>query len=185
MADQWQKLVTVIVDTNVLVVANGGHEHASPECQLACVMKIEELTLTGLVVLDDCDRILQQYRDNTQPFGQRRVADEFVKWLMQNQYTSARVSRVTITELPDQMYAEFPDQVLQPDFDASDRMFPAVSNAHPAKPPILQAVDSKWVWWWERLSQSGVEVKFVCPSDIVCFFKRKFPEAEMPPLPGR
>ena len=72
---------------------------------------------------------------------------------------------------------------LQPAFDASDRKFAAVAHAHPAKPPIWQAADSKWLNWWQQLRARDVHVEFLCPADAQRFYARRFPKATMPPLP--
>jgi len=48
-------------------------------------------------------------------------------------------------------------------FDKSDHKFVAAANAHPAKPPILQATDSKWWGWKDALMEVGITVQFLCP----------------------
>ena len=82
------------------------------------------------------------------------------------------------------MYAEFPDAALQPRFDASDRKFAAVANAHHAKPPIWQAADSKWLDGWQALLAQGVKVEFLCPEDVRAAHRKKFPKRRAPVLPG-
>jgi hypothetical protein len=61
-------------------------------------------------------------------------------------------------------YEEFPDHPGLADFDPSDRKFVAAANAHPDRPPILQATDSKWWGWSEALEACGLSVVFLCPS---------------------
>ena len=82
-----------------------------------------------------------------------------------------------------QGFATVPDPDLQPKFDAPDRKFAAVAHAHPAKPPIWQAANSKWLNWWQQLRARDVHVEFLCPADAQRFYARKFPRATMPPLP--
>ena len=62
------------------------------------------------------------------------------------------------------------------DFDPSDRKFVAVANAHPEKPPILEALDSKWWGWRDALSAAGITVLFLCETEVKETYERKFPE---------
>lgn len=47
-----------VVDTNVLLVANGQHAEVSPDCVIACVKRLQTLEKKGVVVIDDGFRIL-------------------------------------------------------------------------------------------------------------------------------
>ncbi len=172
----------VVIDTNVLLVANQQHDGASPECVLTCAQKLLWAQRHGAVVIDDAYRIISEYRKKPDING-TRTGDAFLKWLLQNQSNPARVHKVSITETAPDHFAEFPDQVLQSTFDAPDRMFPAVANAHPNKPPVLQAADCKWLNWWPALHATGVTVEFVCHDDICCFYRNKFPGKPVPTLP--
>lgn len=51
-------------------------------------------------------------------------------------------------------------------YDPSDRKFLAVAAAHPDRPPVLQALDSKWWGWRAALAPSDVTIHFVCLADI-------------------
>lgn len=59
-------------------------------------------------------------------------------------------------------------------FDAPDRKFVAVSAAHPDRPPIAQAADSKWLDWAPALQRHGIQVEFLCLVDIQRFHDKKF-----------
>ncbi len=48
----------------------------------------------------------------------------------------------------------------------SDRKFVAVANAHPDKPPIMHATDSKWWAWKDALKDVGITVHFLCPDYV-------------------
>lgn len=176
-------MTEVVIDTNVLAVANGAHKGVSRACEQACIERLQHARQNCVIVLDDRFRILKEYLRNANANSGRRIGDEFLKWLLQNKAKPERVQFVELTELPDGNFVEFPDAALQPRFDASDRKFPAVANAHPKKPPIWQAVDSKWLAWWQPLAAAGVQVVFLCPDDICTFFKSTFPSRPVPPLP--
>ena len=172
----------VVIDTNVLLVANQQHADISAECVLACTAKLMEAK-TKVVVVDDGFRILNEYQIKTSANQNTRMGDVFLKWLLQNKANTDRVHQVTITENPVDHFAEFPDHVLQPHFDAPDRKFPAVANAHADKPPVLQAADCKWLNWWPSLHAAGIVVDFVCPADVCGFYGNKYPGQPVPAMP--
>ena len=63
-------------------------------------------------------------------------------------------------------FEEFPDDPALNDFDPADRKFIAVACAHLERPPILQAVDSKWLDFHNAFRRNGVTVEFICKDDI-------------------
>lgn len=176
-------MTTVVIDTNVLLVANKRHGGVSAPCIAACVTRLLEVRASGTVVLDDGRRIIREYAGNFQPARQPGVGDEFMKWLAQNQANADRVHQVRIDEVAANEFAQFPDAQLQVEFDPPDRKYVATSAAHGDRPPIVQAADSKWVAWWSRLAKHGISVQFPCPHDIKRFYAGKFPNAALPVLP--
>ena len=173
----------IVVDTNVLLVAEGAHADVSDECRLACTGRLLQIARSATVVIDDEFRVLAEYQRKLDARRGKGPGSAFLKWVLQNQANQRRVARVRLTESSEDRFVEFPVPELEARFDAPDRKFPAIANAHPAKPPILQAVDSKWLHWWPELAASGISVEFVCPQDILRFFQTKFPEDEVPDLP--
>lgn len=174
----------VVIDTNVLLIANGSHQAISPQCRAECVTRLLARQRDGVVVIDDAFRILAEYLHKTKPNQPKGVGDVFLKWLLQNAANEKRVHRVTINETAPDEYAEFPDPVLQPRFDAPDRKFAAVAHAHPSKPPVWQGADCKWLGWWPQLASQGVIVEFLCPADVQRFYVAKFPKHALPDLPS-
>lgn len=175
----------VVVDTNVLLVANHMHAEVSDACVLACIDHLEGLKRSGVVVIDDGYRILGEYQHKTNASSPKRVGDVFLKWLLQNQAKVDRVHRVPITEEAADCFVEFPGDELQRRFDPPDRKFPAVAYAHPdkVKPTIWQATDCKWLDWWPALHEKGIRVKFLSPDDVRAAYRNKFPDRSVPGLP--
>ena len=173
----------VVVDTNVLVVANGSHADVSPDCVIACVDRLERLTKQGKVVIDDAFRILNEYQKQSSPKKNKRPGDVFVRWLLQNSANIQHVEKVPLTEVSQDVFDEFPDAALQPAVDAADRKFLATAAAHARRPVVWQATDSKWLDWWQPLKAAGVTVEFLCRDDVCRFYARKFPGQAVPPLP--
>ncbi len=172
-----------VIDTNVLLIANGQHSEVSPACVIACIEQLQALEKKGIVVIDDKHRILGEYQRKTSMSPPKGVGDVFLKWLMRNATNTRHVEQVPLTETYQDCFEEFPVQALAEAFDPSDRKFAAVAHAHPHKPPVLQAADSKWLAWWQDLRAQGVRVKFLCPSDVTRVYQKKFPARPAPTLP--
>lgn len=176
-------MVRAIIDTNVLLIANGSHQDVSDACMKKCIERLVHQKEQGITVIDDCFHILREYQKKTYPNQPKGIGDVFLKWLLQNQRNLAHVEQVTITEIEENRYSEFPNEELETLFDPPDRKFAAVSNAHPQKPPILQAADCKWLDWWESLENHGIAVDFLCPDEACQFYTDKFPNNGQPRLP--
>lgn len=173
-----------VVDTNVILVANGAHADVSPECVIACVERLNELMKSGVLVVDDGFHILHEYQNKTSPRAAKGVGDLFVQWALRHSAQAHRVHQVAITQVAPNRYAEFPDDpALESVFDPADKMFAAVAHAHPGNPTIWQAADCKWLDWWQPLKACGVKVEFLCGSDVCRVYAKKFPNKAMPPLP--
>lgn len=165
--------MTSIVDTNVILVANRQHQDVSPQCITNCTNALQLLMQKGKLAIDDRFRILLEYQNKTQPNKGRGPGDAFVKWALQNNANPARCDRVPIVEHAENEFESFPEDADLVTFDPPDRKFVAVSVAHPEKPPILQAADSKWLGWASALKKHGVHVEFICKEDIQRFQKNK------------
>ena len=168
---------TVVLDTNVLLVANGMAAQMSDGCLLKCIERLGRLRDGEAVVVDRQFLILGEYQNklvpNRRPPG---PGDAFVKYLLQNMASATRVASVNLTPTNNAKteFAEFPDDAeLHQAFDPADRKFVAASNAHPNKPPILEAADSKWLGWEARLLSHGINVEFICRQELETIRQRK------------
>lgn len=165
--------MTVVVDTNVILVANGQHGGVSEPCVAACAERLHGITQTGRIAIDDAYQILGEYQNKTTPHVGKRAGDVFLKWLLRNNANAARCDQVQIQAHSERGFRTFPDDARLANFDPPDRKFVAVSAAHESKPPILQAADSKWCDWAPALLDHGVAVEFLCPEDIQAFDDKK------------
>ena len=167
-----------VVDTNVPKTAN---LKVTPEmdsdlpddCIDACIDAITTVMKDRSLVIDDSDEIVAEYRRQLSMKGQPGVGDVFMKWVHTNAYGLAECQRVEITKT-DESYEEFPEHDSLSKFDLADKKFVAVSNAHPKKPAILQATDTKWWGWREGLTDVGIKVIFVCQKHIEKKHEDKF-----------
>ena len=166
-----------LVDTNVPKTANLALDpDAVPEeladCVLACIKAVEYVINKRGLVIDDGNEIFDEYQHQLSMKGQPCVGDRFMKWVHDNRWGFPDADRVAITK-NGESYTEFPDHDELANFDVSDRKFIAVSNAHPDRPPVLQATDSKWWGWKDALSESGIDVEFLCPRYIEGKYAKK------------
>lgn len=99
----------VVVDTNVVLVANGQHSEVSPECVKNCALTLLNVMKSGTLALDDGFRILREYLQKTQPKKGNRPGDAFVKWALNNQRTAKRVDRVSLVAHHARGFESFPD----------------------------------------------------------------------------
>jgi hypothetical protein len=167
---------SVVVDTNVPLVASDRSGMPGP-CVLACIAALQRV-FDGerFVVLDEGGLVLDEYFRHLSASGQPTIGDAFLKWLLERQGMPEHVQYVAAPSLADGSFEHFPvDPDLAP-FDPSDAKFVAVACAHPEKPPVLQASDSKWWGWKAALERCGVKVEFLCPTEVAATFARKFPK---------
>ena len=165
----------VIIDTNVLVVANG--RAAAPQARCKCIIHCrarlaEILRGAEMILLDDKKRIIQEYRKNLNQKGRGfgdRFWQELVRIMWRQDGEQEKVIKVRITPLAGNGtdFEEFPndDEVLK-DFHKKDRKFVAVALAYQHNTgqtaPILKAEDSGWEEFRDALAAHGVQVDSIC-----------------------
>jgi hypothetical protein len=156
---------TVVLDTNVAVVANLRTEQAGDDCERVCITTLLEVRESRRVLLDESGAILEEYRRHLSPSGQPGVGDAFFKWLWVNQANPECCRQVPITPIygGTRVFEEFPDDPDLAAFDPSDRKFVAVAVASGERPRILNAADTDWWIHREALRRHGIEVGFLCP----------------------
>lgn len=158
----------VVVDTNVPVVANGAASHATPDCVLRCVDRLEIVVKKEKVLLDDGMHILHEYMNNLSMSGQPGFGDMFMKWVWTNQANPKRCKIIPISPLNEKPYfREFPNDDDLDGFDRSDRKFVAVAKSSDLEPPIINASDTDWWHYLEPLQRNGIQIEFICPELMV------------------
>ena len=152
----------LVIDTNVLSVANRKSPQADPECERACIEMLEGATKGKRVVLiDDYDShlIMDQYRKHCNLGGELRPGDVFFKFLHDNAPSDRNVIRVRIQKTPDKEggFSNLPPNNL----DRDDRKFLAVAKAGNGR--IVNATDSDWSQEARFVASIGVRVCELCP----------------------
>jgi hypothetical protein len=158
-----------VVDTNVLVVANGTDKapQASLACVLACVRYLNNLRKSDVLVVDSSWLILNEYKRQVNEKGQPGVGDSFLKWLLTNRENSKHCEQIAIKQISEYEFEEFPQSESLKNFDKSDRKFVAVALTHHAKPAISHAADRGWLRYEQALAEHGVSLNFLCPEIFV------------------
>ncbi|MCY4341305.1 MAG: hypothetical protein OXE48_08080 [Gammaproteobacteria bacterium] len=149
-----------VVDTNVVIVANGGETtHADLACQLSCIEKLESVVEENTIAIDSEHLLLDEYQRNLSASGQPGAGDKFFKHVLNFQYRDANVVTVPVTRSNDERrgFAELPRNTLDP----SDRKFLAVAVV--AKAIVLNATDSDWDEQKPLMDTLGVKVEQLCP----------------------
>lgn len=157
-----------VVDTNVPVTANGMNSSASATCVAASARALQAVMSSGHLFLDNAGRIVLEYRRNLHAEGQPGPGDAFLRWVLTNEWSVERVTRVDITAKEDDPddFVELPPPPVNIFYDPSDRKFLAVALAADERPSILQSLDSKWWGWRDALANVGITVCFLCPEEI-------------------
>ncbi|MDR3605621.1 MAG: hypothetical protein P4L38_13400 [Syntrophaceae bacterium] len=167
-----------VVDTNVPKTANYATDPENipsdlKDCVVECIAAIKKITerKDGLV-LDSGGEIFGEYLRNLSMSGQPGVGNKFLKWVHDHQWGFPYEDHVVINKEGDS-YSEFPNTKDLSQFDPADKKFVAVAKAHPAKPPILQATDCKWLGWKNALEKEGIIVNFLCPDYVALHYEEK------------
>ena len=162
----------VIVDTNVIVIANDTDDKRK-DCRDPCQDRLQQIIDQGeKVVIDDSRRILREYEKNTHPNTKKGIGDLFVKRLLQNLGNPKVCTMVPITSLTGNGtdFEEFPTDTVLTNFDPDDRKFIAVALAHKRDigqtPPILLAIDRGWLQFIDAFANYGVSVDIICEEDM-------------------
>lgn len=155
----------MVVETNVLVVANQKASHVSPDCVLACIGALEKIKENNIVVIDSNLNIFREYLKYASLSGQPGAGDFFFKWLYNNQHNLKHCELVNITPKTDDIddFLEFPNDPELNGFDRSDRKFVAVALTSKNKPKIVNATDSDWWNFRNELLKHDLRIEFLCP----------------------
>ena len=158
----------VIVDTNVIVIANDTDDKRK-DCRDRCQARLKEIISHGeKVVIDDGQRILREYRRNANPNSRKGIGDLFVKRLLQNLGNPNVCTIVPITPLAGNGsdFDEFPNDEALVGFHKKDRKFIAVALAHQREigeiATILLAIDKGWIPFRDALVSHGVNIDLIC-----------------------
>ncbi len=149
---------SLVIETNVTIVANGKSDHASIECELSCLDVLEKCAQLSLV-LDESGLIMEEYSRHLSHAGSPGVGDMFFKYLHDHQYSDDNIKLVTIR--PSSNSQKSFDELPENSLDVSDRKF--LATAVVAQASIVNATDSDWTENQDLLDGLGVTIHQLCP----------------------
>jgi hypothetical protein len=157
----------VVVDTNVLAIAEGMHAEAGQECVDACRSLVRQVDRGLLLVLDANGEILQEYVSRMRAARTAGLPVKLVKRLLRTHHDPSVCKKVPITPHhdPPGSYLEVPPPLR--DFDVDDQKFLAVAISEGSRPLVYAGLDREW-WGRQRdLAERGLNVQFPCFSDLM------------------
>lgn len=157
----------VVIDTNVLIVANRASEQADLECELAAARTLHEAMRQNLILIDTNNLATAEYDTYCRRSGQPGIGDLFFKSLLDNVANESRVVRVEIGVTQEEIDSALPPPLA--DFDPSDRKWIALHLVGSAD-SIINATDSDWAQRKDDLEKAGIHVDELCPQ---CLSDRK------------
>jgi hypothetical protein len=148
------------IDTNVLVVANGGHAEATPHCKRRCIQALEQIVYDAScrAVVDSEGDIQKEYSRYCNPAGQPGVGDRFYQQILH--YSVSVVERVPLPKNEEGRYLDLPEDIHTSNFDFSDRKFAALACKENI--PVVNAKDTDWSEHRALLSANGIHVIELC-----------------------
>ncbi len=164
----------IIIDANVPCQAGKSPSGLSPEeavCTSICSRFIGEFIKdkSSRLALDDAYRILNEYgrvcvvNSRHEP----NMTSIFRRWA--HEYYAKNYCKgdvVTLNELGENHYLEYPDDPALIAFDLHDKKYIAVAYAHPEHPHIYNAMDTDWWPVRKILAALGITVNFICEEYI-------------------
>ncbi len=164
-----------IIDTNVALTASGTNSQASKECQRICISVIRQvLSDEVLVIIDDNNEVLREYRQNIYPDHKGSLAEQFMIHALTNQFFEGRVKRIKLEKNAFGQYADYPDNddnwttndVRCKRFDPDDKKWVALALRFKSETgtdaPIVNAADRCWIAFAAQLQSVGVALEILC-----------------------
>jgi hypothetical protein len=147
-----------VLDTNVLVAANGQLSPEDPICELAAVEIIQRVRDNGCFGIDDNKLIIEEYTRNLDRSKPIKVGAQLLFELFNLQ----RVKLYQITPDATRGFAEFPSDGSLANFHKNDRKFVAVALTAGNKHILAVATDSGFWQHKQALADNGVTLEFIC-----------------------
>lgn len=145
-----------VVDTNVLIAANGRSTHADARLSAAAARFLVELMRSDDQFLEDTvDYVFDEYKNYMQFSGQPGVGDQFFRWYLQSRWDARRVMRVPLN--PSSPLTSYVPEPLH-SFDPSDHKWIAVYLAGNGD-VIVNATDSDWEESRDLLEEHAINVR--------------------------
>ncbi len=164
-----------IIDTNVPLTAAGMNTEASERCEVNCGEVISKIMKGEIVVvLDDDERAISEYRNNMYPDPKGTRAGQFLMYLLLNLRRPSRVRTVSIDVDEQGNHRDYPDSADTwttevprcQRFDPDDKKWVALALRFKKETdqdaPIVNAADRCWLAFESHLEAAGVKLECLC-----------------------
>lgn len=153
-----------VVDTNVLVVAEGERTGAGDLCQKRAAQKLLSVRDNGSLVLDTAMEILREYHGALLPgTGEPGPGQLFYIWVA----SSGDHKLVELHPHPHRGFEAFPADPRLGTFDWDDRKYVAAAiTSGRTKTRIVNAVDSDYGLHQVAFEEAGVSIQELCPEEL-------------------
>jgi hypothetical protein len=158
----------VIIDTNLIVVANRQNAEVAENCVLACTKFIIEARSNSIIIMDTSDEIRTEYAKALKTSKPMGLGALFLMHIFQHQFNTSTVQRVDFPKDESGEFIDFPKTPELADFDRDDRKFAALSKKTGVA--VSTAIDTDWLISLEALHTSGISVHFLCGLETTRWF---------------
>jgi predicted nucleic acid-binding protein len=159
----------LVLDTNVLVVANRQNSAVTERCIDQARECVANAAIRDTVCLDTDDQILAEYsRQINAEARPQDIAARLLIWLRQNQYNEKRIRLFDLKVNLAGDYTDCPIELITAGFDVSDRKFAAIAKK--GKATVINATDSDWLDHSATLLRAGIDVDNLCGCDKANWF---------------
>lgn len=158
----------VIIDTNVIVVANRQNSRVFEGCAQACVNFVVKAHKEHVVLIDSGDEIRGEYAKALKISRPMGLGALFLLHVINNQFNQRWVQRVDLDKGADGEFLDFPKVPELANFDKDDRKF--ASMAKKTGIAVSNAIDSDWADSLIALNANGINVDFLCGCEKIKWF---------------
>jgi hypothetical protein len=160
-------MTDVIVDTNVIVVANGQNSVVVEDCVSACSTFLTNVVAHDVVLMDKGDDILIEYLRAIKRERPHQLGARFLFHVLVHKENTKYVRLVNLEKNADQ-FIDFPTDPQLNGFDLADWKFAAL--ARKTGVAVTNATDSDWANFRAPLKANAIEVNFLCGCDPNTWF---------------
>jgi hypothetical protein len=143
-----------VVDANVPIVASGRDTHVDIVAQLKAAKFIRDVMTSGVVLEDEEDLAVGEYRRHLDFSGQPTMGDEFFSWLVRERWIGCLVQRVP-SPAGQSILSVLPSSLAG--FDSDDHKWICIYIQGNAD-YIVNAVDTDWADAKVDLDSEGVRL---------------------------
>ena len=157
-----------IIDTNIIIAANGGTDHLEEKETDKCKQFVSTLFENSIISLDLQGEIFQEYFKYVDRRGQPGIGDYFVKYLWDRQNNIKYCEKVNIEKNKKGIYKQFNKKEDLLEFDSNDQKFIAVYLGSKMNTIICNASDSDWENSKALLMKYNINVLEILKEEKIC-----------------